>query len=188
VKSVTIADGSSIHSTHVSNKVCTQADLSRDLLLNRVLLVLLQKHMLLSVPTITNSTIEVTFTNDSVEFKQGEGSVAKGKCRERIYELALENYRTTCLLPKTEEWCLKLGHPLPGKISKMPTIYPGMDLKIKSNYRCQACLKGKFRRHPFKSIAREKEKLDCLAINVCGLFAEVVLDESRYILVMVECF
>jgi GAG-pre-integrase domain len=187
VKSVTIADGSSIVSTHVGTMVCTQANSICDLVLNKVPLVPLLKCMLLSVPAITKSGIEVTFTKDMVEFKQGTESVAKGKRRGRIYKLALNNYGTTCLLSETKEWHLKLGHPSPEKMSRLQTIYPGKNLKIKLDYRCEACMKGKFRRQPFKLIAREKEKLNCVAFDICGTFAEIGQDGSRYMLVMVEC-
>jgi hypothetical protein len=90
VKSIPITDGGSIHSTHVGNMVCTQADLSSGLILNRVRQVLLLKNMLLSAPAITYSGIEVTFTKDSVEFKQGVESLAKGKRKGSIYKLALD--------------------------------------------------------------------------------------------------
>jgi GAG-pre-integrase domain len=91
-------------------------------------------------------------------------------------------------LSKTEEWHLKLGHPSPEKMSRLQTIYPGKNLKIKSDYRCKACMKGKSQRQPFKSIARVKEKLNCVVVDICSPFAEKGLDRSRYMLVMVECF
>jgi Ty3 transposon capsid-like protein/Zinc knuckle len=188
VKSVTIANGSSVHLPHVGNKVCTQADSVCDLVLNKVLLVPLLKSMLLSVPAITDSGIEVTFTKDFVEFKQGTKSMAKGKCKGRIYKLALNISGTACLLSETEERHFKLGHPSPEKMSRLQTIYPGKNLKSKSDYRCEACMKGRFRRQPFKWIAREKEKQNCMVFDICGPFAEKGHDGSRYMLVMEECF
>jgi hypothetical protein len=49
-------------------------------------------------------------------------------------------------------------------------------------------MKGQFRRRPFKPKARKNKKLDCIAFNVCCLFAEIGHEGSRYMLVMVKGF
>jgi hypothetical protein len=49
-------------------------------------------------------------------------------------------------------------------------------------------MKYKIRTQPFFSKAKEKEKLDCVAFDVCGQFSKIGHDGSRYMLVMSECF
>src|SRR3954466_14372632 len=167
--------------------------------ITNVLLVEGLTHNLLSISQLSDNDYDIIFNQKSCKaVSQRDGSILfTGKRKNKVYKTDLQdlkNQKVTCLMSVCEEqwvWHRRLGHASLRKISqinKLNLVRGLPNLKFKSDALCEACQKGKFSRHAFKSknVVSSSRPLELLHIDLFGPVKTASVRGKKYGLVIVD--
>jgi hypothetical protein len=138
----------------------------------------------------------------AVVFKQGCGRILKGdkiisvaQCRNKLYELKLQENVEVANLSKTDGsgklWHHRLGHIGNSKLQKLSQIVDGVTISAKNaeTSRCDVCVGGKQTKLPHKETRpRTNRPLELVHSDLLGPVTPESHDKKKYILTFIDDF
>nr|GEU90878.1 hypothetical protein [Tanacetum cinerariifolium] len=157
-------------------------------------------HNLFSVGQFCDSDLEVAFRQHTCFIRNLDGvDLLTGSRGNNLYTLSLQDMMASshiCLLSKVSKtkswhWHRRLSHLKFGAITHLARqgLVRGLPkLKFEKDHLCSACAMGKSTKklHKPKSEDTNQEKLYLLHMDLCGLMRVEIVNEKKYILVIVD--
>nr|GEX03182.1 retrovirus-related Pol polyprotein from transposon TNT 1-94 [Tanacetum cinerariifolium] len=157
-------------------------------------------HNLFSIGQFCDSDLEVAFCQHTCFIRNLEGvDLLTGSRGNNLYTLSLEDMMASspiCLLSKASKtkswlWHRRLSHLNFGAINYLARqgLVRGLpNLKFEKDHLCSACAMGKSKKksHKPKSEDTNQEKLYLMHMDLYGLMRIKIVNEKKYILVIVD--
>jgi hypothetical protein len=186
---VTIANGDKLRITGAGtyNGECEFKNRYTPISLGKVLIVPELTKALLSVKTLVENGISITFEGHSVKLSCESKVFAEGAARGNLYYLTILPVETVNVadVDKWIMWYLRLNNASAGKIEKLK--WQCAELKgvvFPSVFDCKDCAIGSVKKSNFQRKRDDYEPMQMVAIDMCGLFCTRSLGGSSFFLIM----